>query len=234
MRYYFLILTFITVFFVGCNPITERLNNFAVHGVDVSHYQSTINWDKVSEDKINFAFVKATEGHEFSDSLFCYNWQELKRTSIKRGAYHFFRPTLSPKIQARNFLNQVELEKGDLPPVLDVEVLDGVSPKVLIEKMQIWLNMVEYTYNVQPIIYTNLKFYHQHLAGHFDDYAIWMARYNTEAPYLTGDKQWLFWQYGNRGKIEGIEGFVDLNVFHGTLQELDALGYEPPILYSNK
>lgn len=232
MRYYILILFCFTFIVHACNPVTERMHSFAVHGIDVSHYQARINWDTVALNAIDFGFVKATEGEIHNDSLFCYNWDEMKRTGIKRGAYHFFRPTLSPFLQARNFTSLVEMHAGDLPPVLDVEVMDGVSTKSLVKDVRIWLELTELFYGTQPIIYTNLKFYHQHLAGHFDDYPIWIARYNTIEPQLTTNKQWDFWQYGNRGRVNGVDGFVDLNVFHGSRQQLDAMGYQPKTLYS--
>ena len=185
MRYYILIIFCCTFVIQACNPVTERMHHFAVHGVDVSHYQAKIDWDKVALNAIDFGFVKASEGQTHNDSLFCYNWEEMRRTNIKRGAYHFFRPTLSSFLQAQNFTSLVELEKGDLPPVLDVEVMDGVSKATLVKNMRIWLEMVELTYGIRPIIYTNLKFYHANMAGIFDDYPIWIARYNTCLLYTS-------------------------------------------------
>ena len=88
MRYITAILIACLIF--SCNTVTERMPHFTVHGIDVSHYQSKINWDTVATQKIDFAFVKATEGEEFSDNLFCSNWSDIKRVGIRRGAYHFF------------------------------------------------------------------------------------------------------------------------------------------------
>ena len=208
--------------FLSCNPITERMENYAVHGIDVSHYQSRIQWDKVATQKIAFSFVKASEGESLVDSLFSFNWGELARVGIKRGAYHFFRPTVDGHQQASLYINQVVLKDGDLPPVLDVETIDNVSEKQLLKQMQTWLYSIETYYGIRPIIYTNLKFYSRYLVGNFDQYPIWIARYNKENPVLA-NKQWKFWQYGNRGRIEGINGNVDLNVFHGSFEELEQL-----------
>ncbi|MEL6844168.1 MAG: GH25 family lysozyme, partial [Bacteroidota bacterium] len=134
--------------------------------------------------------------------------------------------------QAQNFITDVKMEPGDLPPVLDVEVLDGVSHPVLINRMQSWLNIVEHHYQIKPIIYTNLKFYHQHLIGYFDDYPIWIARYSYRQPFFLDGRSWHFWQYGNQGQLAGIRGDVDFNVFHGTPDELDALCYKSPFMIS--
>lgn len=208
---------------ISCNTVTERMPHYAVHGIDVSHYQSQINWDTIAVQNLDFAFVKASEGESISDSLFCNNWDAIKRVGMKRGAYHFFRPTVPALNQAHNFISQVRLEPGDMPPVLDIEVVDGVDGKTLRENLRSWLQIVERYYNIRPIIYTNLNFYQKYIDEYFDEYPVWIARYNTKKPYLGNDRNWLFWQYGNRGKLAGINGFVDFNVFDGTLLELHNL-----------
>jgi len=212
----------------SCDSTTKRLTDYSVHGIDVSHYQSVIEWDTVADQGFHFAFIKATEGETHRDSLFCRNWDELGRVGLKRGAYHFFRPTISALNQAENFADLVELEAGDLPPVLDVEVIDGVSKVELINGIRTWLYSVEIKYDIKPIIYTNYKFYHQYLLGHFDDYPLWLAKYNHRRPRLAGGKEWNFWQYGNKGQIKGVEGYVDYNVFNGELEDLEAFCLEEP------
>lgn len=210
----------------ACNQTTQRKQGFAVHGVDVSRYQSEIDWVKVSNQDIHFAYVKASEGETITDTHFCKNWAAIKAAGIKRGAYHFFRPTTSVLTQAQNFIDNVILENGDLPPVLDVEVMDGVSSEELIKRMQTWLDIIELHFQIKPIIYTNQKFFNEHLAKNFKDYPLWVARYNNFFKPNPSNKDWLFWQYGNKGRIEGIDGDVDLNVFQGSLEELNALTFQ--------
>lgn len=222
MRYLVGTLLFLFLF-ISCHLETKRLEHFQVHGIDVSHYQSKINWDEIANQDVAFSFVKATEGKELEDSTFIYNWSELKRVGMKRGAYHFFRPTISPQAQAQNFTSMVHLESGDLPPVLDIEVIDGVSSKLMISRMKIWLEIIENHYKIRPIIYTNLNFYNKYIANNFKGYPIWIARYNYEAPALKCGTDWDFWQYGNRGQLVGIEGDVDFNVFRGSYEELTEL-----------
>ncbi len=211
----------------GCEQHTARRYDYAVHGIDVSHYQARVNWQAVAQQDIHFAFIKATEGAMHLDSLFCYNWERMKLAGLKRGAYHFFRPTISPLAQADNFTRSVEIEYGDLPPVLDVEVLDGVSKESLINGVRTWLYYAEIRYGVKPIIYTNIKFYNKILAGHFNDYPMWIARYGFRAPTLACGRDWHFWQYGNRGRIKGVAGNVDFNVFNGSYEALEALCVAP-------
>lgn len=211
----------------ACRYETTRLRDFAVHGIDISHYQSVVNWDTVAQQSLHFAFVKATEGVSFLDSLFCHNWSEIKRVGLKRGAYHFFRPTLPAETQFYNFAHSVEMAWGDLPPVLDVEVMDDATKVELITGMRTWLYLAEIRYRIKPIIYTNQKFYNRYLAGHFDEYPIWIARYNDSRPDLAYDRDWHFWQYGNRGRLPGIEGYVDFNVFFGDLFQLEDMCWTP-------
>ena len=219
--------------FSSCSDETRRFRQYAVHGIDVSHYQSYIDWDKVAKQDVHFAFIKATEGESFQDTMFDRNWLALDEVNLKRGAYHFFRPTLSATDQAENFADLVTLETGDLPPVLDVEVMDGVSKVELINGIRTWLYLTEIKFGIKPIIYTNLKFYYKNLAGHFDDYPVWIARYSNWKPKLPAQKEWEFWQYGNKGRIAGINGDVDFNVFNGTIQDLDKLCFVAPGVLSS-
>ena len=200
-----------------------------MQGVDVSHHQKQIEWDTVlAHEKVQFAFVKATEGADFSDSLFCYNWESLRRVGVRRGAYHFFRPNSCGYEQAVHFLRTVEMAEGDLPPVLDAEVLDGVSPDMLAEEMHIWLNIIRNTLGITPIIYSNQHFYDRFLAGRgFDQYPLWIARYSTDRPVLSDGRQWDFWQCANDGCVDGISKKVDLNIFPGTPEMLDERCWKP-------
>jgi len=207
----------------ACRYPTERLEGYKIHGIDVSHYQNNIDWNEVLTQDIDFVFIKASEGQMMRDQHFAYNWERLGEKDVRRGAYHFFRPTIDAGLQAKNYTNFVRLKMGDMPPVLDAEILDKSTPKKLRKGMKTWLETIEKTYHIRPIIYTNLNFYKDHLQGHFDGYPLWIARYNTVPPRLIGQEEWQFWQYGNRGRIKGIEGDVDFNVFCGDSIELAKL-----------
>jgi lysozyme len=207
----------------GCEGDTERLSGYAVHGIDISRHQSKVNWDAVAAEGISFAFVKATEGRRHSDTFYCRNWAEMQRVGIKRGAYHFFRPSIDAKEQANNFIATVDMQYGDLPPVIDVEVDEDVPREELAKQLKMWLYLVELKYSIRPIIYTSYKFYNKFIAGEFDKYPIWIAKYGGEAPRLGGQARWWFWQYGNKGRVKGIDGYVDLNVFYDSREELDKI-----------
>lgn len=226
IKYTILLFLSITIW-NSCTSVTEKRTDYDVHGIDVSHYQKNVNWGMVAETGIDFAFVKATEGLTYRDSLFCKNWESMKDEGIVRGAYHFFRPTVSPYLQAYNFTQTVSLDVGDLPPVLDFEVVGKQHRIGIISNIQTWLSIVEEVYNIRPIIYTNQKLYRKYIQGNFDDYAVWIARYNTEAPDMPMNQAWSFWQYGDTGKIKGIDGNVDFNVFQGDLNALKSMTLSP-------
>lgn len=216
----------------SCRYETVQMDEFEVHGIDVSHYQADILWDTIAKQNISFAFVKATEGATHVDTLYCYNWEEMRRVGLKRGAYHFFRPQTSTVAQAQNFINWVQMEEGDLPPVLDVEVKGDISRRALVDAIRTWMIIVETRFDIKPILYTNIKFYNRYLAGHFNDYPVWIARYNTREPRLACGREWDFWQYGNKGFLDGIEGHVDFNVFKGNLLELETFCKPTTQIYS--
>ena len=193
--------------------------NYAVHGIDVSKFQKEINWDAVQQmqvDKIriSFAFIKATEGITRQDAAFKRNWQKAGEAGLIRGAYHFFYATRDPLKQAVNFKNVVQLTSGDLPPVLDIEVHNNQPPAVIRSTAKIWLEELEKAYGIKPIIYTNLKFYNTYLGDEFDDYPLWIAHYyQKERPRV--DREWVFWQHSDIGRVNGIKTIVDFNVFRG-------------------
>lgn len=199
-----------------------------LQGIDVSHHQKHIDWDTVAvKGNVDFAFVKATEGSDFIDTLFCRNWEDLRRIGLRRGAYHFFRSYGCGDTQAQHYLSTVEMSPGDLVPVLDLETTDGMPQEVIVQEAQAWLKTVEERLRVKPILYTNQFFYDRYLSGHFDDYPLWIARYSGMQPILESGKRWNIWQYTNNGVIPGIQKEVDLNLFAGTTDMLNLFCWYP-------
>lgn len=213
--------------------------NYAVHGIDVSRYQQQIDWQRVGqmEDegiRLKFVFVKATEGRALVDPYFSRNWQQSAEHGLIRGAYHYFSPGRPGKAQAELYLQTVDFQPGDLPPVLDVEEHGRQVPETLRENVKEWLETVEQATGQKPIIYTGADFYRRYLAGYFDEYPYWIAHYYEEKPN-SGNLDWHFWQHSDRGQVNGIIGNVDFNVFRGSLDELRAMGRgrQPTIELSN-
>lgn len=193
--------------------------NYPIHGIDVSRYQQLIDWEDVKAMEVNnisitFAYIKATEGINMVDAQFRRNWIEAGEQDIIKGAYHYFIAGKSGKLQAKNFLEIVDLDKGDLPPVIDVEEANGADPKEIEDELGEWLKIVEKNYNVKPIIYCNIEFYTRYIKEKFSDYPVWIAHYlQPVKPRL--EEQWLFWQHSDKGRVDGIKTPVDFNVFYG-------------------
>ncbi|MGB0522004.1 MAG: glycoside hydrolase family 25 protein [Flammeovirgaceae bacterium] len=199
------------------------------YGIDVSEYQHVIAWNNLGWIRrgagISFALIRATVGEDRPDNYFTYNWRESRKNGFIRGAYHYYRPNENSMKQANNFIAKVELSKGDLPPVLDIEALPDTTVQT-VERLRLglkrWLKAVEDHYGVKPIIYTYENFFKWHLQGHgFEKYPLWVANYNPVwGPDIKG---WKMWQFSRKGKIRGVKGNVDLNVFRGDLKKLRAL-----------
>lgn len=193
--------------------------NYLIHGIDVSKYQQIISWDAVKEMKVKnvqlgFVFIKATEGIINTDPQFKRNWKKSRQAGMVRGAYHFFLATKDGREQAENFISSVDLEQGDLPPVVDIEQTYGVNTILLKKELKEWLDVIENYYGVKPIIYTNVDFYSRYLGNEFNSYPLWAAHYfQYDTPRVS--RQWDFWQHSEQGRVNGILSKVDFNVFNG-------------------
>lgn len=201
---------------------TPLLAGYSVHGIDVSSYQGRIDWPEVARNRVRFAFIKASEGATLRDPRFARNWREARKAGVLCGAYHYFLPNRDGKLQADLFAKTVPLAPGDLPPVLDVEATNFHDVAVLRREVARWLRLIEAHYGVRPILYSNHSFYKRHLAGHFDDYPLWLAHYEVERPTLAPNK-WIIWQHSDEAYVPGIRGVVDFNVFQGNFESLQAL-----------
>ncbi len=197
-----------------------------VFGIDVSEYQGNILWDSVSlvheRFPIDFIFVRATMGVDGKDRKFARNWKSVQHIPRLRGAYHYFRPNENSVRQADNFIRTVKLQPGDLPPVLDIEERPRTQPMDSLRVgLKRWLDRVEKHYGIRPIVYSGDSYFTDFLEREFDDYILWIANYNfwVEKP----KKHWNFWQFSEKGKVKGIKGVVDLNMFDGEIEDLEAL-----------
>jgi lysozyme len=206
-----------------------------VPGIDVSYWDSGIDWPKVRATGQRFMIAKATEGDFYADPTFPTNWSGAKAAGLLRGAYHFFRCNVDPKKQAKKFIDYVKAVKdnGEFPPVLDLESNDGQTKDKVISRVKIWLDEVEAAFGKKPIIYSGQFFLQDYLSeagggppAWAKDYPLWLAQYpNTYVegmmPTLPrGWFKWTIWQYSEKGVVNGINAKVDMDLFNGTLEEL--------------
>lgn len=203
-------------------------SNKHYNGIDVSHHQGTIDWEKVAQDScIQFVYIKATEGKTYTDPSYSAYIKGAQTQGLKCGSYHYFRMTSTAKEQFDNFKKATKPFTQDLIPMVDVELnkcdkkgwrIDDyhTSKKVaqerdtILSSLRKLLGLFEKEYCCKPMIYCTYASYVQLIKGEFDDYPIFLGRYGN-AP---GIDNYLIWQYSEKGRIDGIEGYVDLDQFN--------------------
>jgi lysozyme len=203
-----------------------------IPGVDVSHYNGTVNWTAAAAAGEVFAYMKASEATS-TDAYFVDNWRSSKTAGLLRGAYHFLRPEVDATQQAKTFLQQLalangsaKLNPGDLPAALDIEVSDGVSADAIVAAATTWLTAVEAATGRAPVIYTFTNFWIvsvEHVAS-FSRYPLWIAEYGVPAPKAIPATwpSWTIWQYAVQ-VAPWLSGQVDCDAFRGDLASLQAL-----------
>jgi lysozyme len=194
-----------------------------VDGIDVSHYQGAIDWQKVAGSGVKFAFAKAAEGDTVTDSQFSTNWSGMAEAGLLRGAYDFYTVGSDPNTQAQHFLDRVKLVPGDLPPMVDIETEGkaGESDSGLITDLRRYIDILSRAYGTAPFIYTGPGFWNDHLNDSFGDCPLWVAEYGVSSPKaVSGWSYWSIWQYSQTGSVPGVSGDVDLDYFNGTLDQL--------------
>lgn len=199
-------------------------HSFKIKGIDVSHYQGEINWGKVREERedLQFAYMKATEGQDYTDRYFKDNWNNAKDTGLLLGAYHFFTTQSSGEQQANHFIAIVPNEPTNLPPVIDIEIALEHEVEEIEKELMVLSDRLEQHYNKKPILYVTYATYNKYVAGRsvFDNHDIWI-RDIVKRPTLKEGRDWTLWQYINRGRVAGIDAYVDINVFNGNQEEFD-------------
>ncbi len=202
-------------------------SGYTVFGIDISRHQGNIDWEKFQaenppEAPISFVYAKATEGSDFTDINFHDNFDAAREHGFMRGAYHYFSTKSSGLAQAQMFIRTVKLEKGDLPPMVDVEEKPG-NKKQFIQELKIFISKIEEHYGVKPIIYTYRKYKERYLKEpFFGRYPSWIAHYYIDA--LDEKTNWLIWQCSDIGEVPGIPQNVDINIFNGSIEQLKSLG----------
>ncbi len=194
-----------------------------LQGIDVSHYQGSVNWSSVKNAGIVFAFAKATDGNTYTDPQFHTNWQAMQAAGILRGAYHFYETNDDPVTQAQNFINAIgSLAANDLPPVVDIEIFKGnFGSASVAANLQTWLDTVEKALSRKPMIYTNTNFWNETINADFSQYPLWIAEYGVSQPKIPSSwKNWNFWQSSQSGSVAGVTGSVDVDVFAGSMSDL--------------
>lgn len=190
-------------------------------GVDISHYQGTIDLNRLANQNIKFIYFKATEGSSYKDEHFEENWEKSTDTNIadkmKFGAYHFFSFDSPGDAQARNYISAVGELQGRLIPVVDFELYGDYKDKLpekdkATRELKVLLANLEAKYLTKPMIYCETEVYHRYLETGFEDYPLWIR--SVYYPIDWGfSKDWTLWQYTDRGELDGYteESYIDLD-----------------------
>lgn len=197
-------------------------------GIDVSHWQGTIDWNAVSGAGVRFVFAKATEGQTFDDPNYSSYKVNAEAERISFTAYHFARPdsgTNDAVLEADHFFDVANLVSGNLIPALDLEDSGGLSTTALTNWVFDWLAEVEVQLGVKPMIYTSPSFWEGEM-GDTQAFAdagyslLWIANWDVPRPKVPGNNWggfgWTFWQRTDCMSIPGINGCVDGDVYHGS------------------
>ena len=193
------------------NDILAELAGYKVQGLDISHHQEKVNWTLVDK-KYKFIILKATEGQNFLDTDFLYNWNNARLNGFVVGAYHFFVMTSSGEAQADFYISKVPDSEKTLPPIIDLEISTKKYKKPdVIEHLRVMVEKLEKHYKKRVIFYVNYNTYNAYIKGEFPENKIWITDYKY-FPKIEEENRWIIWQVSRRGRIEGIPGFTDKNV----------------------
>lgn len=219
-----------TVTTTGTTDVTTALSACAV-GIDVSHWKPDVSFQRARRAGVSFAYTKATEGAQAVDPTFAAYFGAMKEAGLYRGAFHYYRPLEDPVEQAAHFARTVgALAADDLPPMLDVEEDDGVRGGALAEGVRRCLEEIERIFRRTPVIYTMPSYWDAFVVAGGPPpswaarYPLWVAHWTTrDEPLLPrGFERWTFWQYSAKGRVDGVRGDVDIDRFHGSVEELAA------------
>jgi len=208
-------------------PVVVCADGPTVPGVDVSKWQGSINWPAVAGDGQKFAFIRVSDGLGYIHAYYETNWQHAQDAGLIVGAYQYFRPGRDATEQANILLDRMgPLQADDLPPVLDVETMDGYSSTHVRTRIREWIERVESVTGLRPIIYTGYYFWRDEVgaSAEWNDHPLWLAQYGRTCPTIPDQwSSWAFWQTSETGRVSGVSGGVDTNLFNGDSAALMAL-----------
>ena len=203
------------------NGITVDKGKFPITGIDVSAHTGKINFSEISKQKIDFVFLKATEGKSFVDPTFEENYRNASSHGLKVGFYHFFRFNKDGTAQAENFLRRIKGKKTTLPLVIDVEEwgngnLLNKSTDNVIREIRAFITTVEKKSGKKVMVYSNESSYKKYIRGRFDKNDLWICSF-SKSPKVG--KKWTLWQHSHKGTLVGANGWIDINTFNGNRKE---------------
>ena len=183
-------------------------------GIDVSNWQGNVDFSKVKTSGVQVVYMKATEGTSFVDNKLNQNYSRAKAQGLKVGFYHFFRPSLDARAQARHFANTIKGKVPDCRLALDIEVADNFNKNVLTTKALEFIDELKKITGLDVVIYTFVYFARTNIDSRLGAYPLWIANYGVNTPGSTPIwNSWVGFQYSSTGSVPGVSGNCDLNEF---------------------
>jgi lysozyme len=207
------------------HPGVDRARGMPIQGLDVARYQGSIDYFAAREGGTHFVFIKGTEGKDYIDPNFYSNWENARAAGVARGVYHFMTWCSLASEQADWFIRNMPNDRDALPPVLDLEWNNHSKCKNkhnredILEKIRVMLAAMEAHTGKVPIIYTDMNFHRDVLAGEHFDNAFWLRSTAAEPHHKYQGRDWLFWQWTQTGTMQGVRTEVDRNTFYGSADE---------------
>ncbi len=197
----------------GETVIPQSVVNYTIKGVDISSHNGDVNFNSLARQGIDFVYIKGTEGTDFKDNKFNVNFRKAAEAGLKVGMYHFFRFDTSGYMQALNVINSLRGLKPDLPVAIDLEQWTnprGISVDSVVKQVEKMADVLAKE-GQEVVIYTNKDGYSRFYRNRLEKYPLWLCSFtDIEEKY-----DWLFWQYSHRGRLEGVDRLVDMNLFNG-------------------
>lgn len=209
------ILILIAACLVSCNMqnnvVVKNDSADRIDGIDVSRHQGRIDWKKASKDLPDnaFVYIKCTEGATYRDPMYKANADGIRRTTLHRGGYHYFRMTSGAHEQFKNFKRALDYLDGDLVPLVDVETTDGKTNREVRDSLRVFLRLLENEYGKKPMIYGTQRSYNTVCAPAFNNHPLYIGRYGVHAPEIKGKGTYTIWQYSESTTLSGCKKSVD-------------------------
>ena len=231
----------VLVMTLACAPLqagsADKKVPQTVWGIDISHHQGRIRWERLRGQSLSFVYMKATEGDHLTDPTFLENWQGASRADLARGAYHFYNLCASGAPQAAQVIKLVPRSSGALPAAIDLEPSPACARmpdrRALLRELAAFTRRVRARYGKAPVVYVSHEMYDRYFKGGKSEYAIWISDYRGR-PSLSDHRPWTFWQCSSRGSIRGISGPVDVDFFRGSAAQFAFFGKPAKSLFAGR
>lgn len=201
---------------------------YVVRGIDVSHHNAFIDWKRLNDENISFAYLKSTEGVSHKDRDYARNHKLAREAGLSTGSYHFYSFGVDGREQARHFIRNSCVLPRDMIPAIDVEHSPANKPASgkeellrVVEELKALSDALFAHYGKPPVLYTNKECYKKYIEGRFPENPLWICDLRNE-PSVASDT-WAIWQFSHTGIIPGVANEVDLNYYRHSFADFQNL-----------